>query len=374
MRKNLILITLVLFTFSSIGQEKKQINLSNRVDSIDLILNKIDKRNVTKKEIENLNTKIENQQKLYNQTISGVSTQLDSASYSLTIFGLLFTIIAILIGVYVTYVERKIVRISDENKEALIKNQEIKKEVEELNRLIQEDIYNLFLKIKKEETEYILQRLTKIPKDIANVLESLLSRDLSHDNYSTVKKAYFKLNDTDKQYKQDYHHLFFQHFFSQSLRDEEIRKDILDFIPEGIRNSFENDVINTASDLVTVANEKGLNHFSKEINNYFKGLSSSGHKNFSKVYETILSNFRQKYKAFELFNLVESNEKNRIAKIEYGNLLERKYGSDNNTTTENECFKELNKLIKEQETFLKNLKAKNDERSKLQTQEKGSKD
>jgi hypothetical protein len=358
MRKQFILIFLILASFTLFGQQKEQRILLNRVDSIESTIQKIQKQTVTIDKIENINTKIEYQQKLYDQTISSISTQLDSANYSLTIFGLLFAVTAIIIGVYVTYVERKIVRISEENKELLTKNQNIKKEVEDLNRLIQSDIYNLFIKIKKEETEHILQRLTKVPKDIANVCESLLSRDLSPDNFAILKQAYFKLKETDNEYKVQYHLLFFQHFYAQSLRDEQIRKDLVDFIPHGIQSSFENDIVKTTSDFILVINEKGPNEFIKEINNYFKGLTASEHKKYESVYETIITNLKQKEKAFELFNLIESNENNRIAKIEYGNLVRQKFTSDSNTESEKESFKELEKLILEQATFEKEQEEK----------------
>ena len=353
MRNNLIFILLVLSSFSLNAQQKNESNLQNRIDRIESNIKEIEEQSITKNKIENLNTKIKNQQKLYDQTINSISTQLDSANYSLTLFGLLITIIAIVLGVYVTYVERKIVRISDENKELLTKNRNIKKEVEELNRLIQSDIYNLFLKIKKEETEHILKRLTKIPKDISNILDSLLSRNLSPDNYSTVRQAYFKLNENDEDYKNQYHFLFFQHFFAQSLRDKQIRKDILNFIPEGIESSFENDIINTTSDFMIIIGEEDAEEFTNEINSFFNGLANSKHKYYQEVYETILQKLNQKHKAFELFKLIESNEKNRVAKIEYGKLLKREFKSDKNTESENRCFKELEKLISEQESFEK---------------------
>lgn len=366
------------------GEQKEQRNVLTRIDSVESIIQRVEKESASKIEIENLNSKIEYQQKLYDQTINSISTQLDSANYSLTLFGLLFAITAIIVGVYVTYVERKIVRISEENKELLTKNQNIKKEVEELNRLIQNDIYNLFLKIKKEETEHILQRLIKVPKDIANVCESLLSRDLSTDNFLALRQAYLKLKESDESYKHQYHLLFFQHFFAQSLRDTQIRKDILNFIPDGIEAAFENDIIKTTNDFITIIAEKGFSEFKLEINKYFKGLSHSEHKTFKNVYDTILLNLKQKDKAFELFNTIESNEKNRISKIEYGNVLKEKYLSENNDEVEKECFIELEKLIKEQEALEKEqeekrLKAEQDaeerrkkieERKKLQAQKK----
>lgn len=106
--------------------------------------------------INNLEDRLEFQEKINERTISSISSQLDAASYTLTLFGGLFAIAAIVLSVYVTYIERKIVKISEENRDLFIRSQRIKEDVESTNNLIQKDIYTLFLKIKREETVHIL--------------------------------------------------------------------------------------------------------------------------------------------------------------------------------------------------------------------------
>ncbi|MCA6416765.1 MAG: hypothetical protein IM589_13720, partial [Cytophagales bacterium] len=176
-------IVILLFLFAihvSYGQQKKDTLITNSINRFEKRIKNLEIRDndEIKNSIENVNNRISSQQAFNEQILNGISLQLESASYNLTIFGLLFAIAAIGFGAYVTYVERKVVKIGDEAKILLSKNQKIKEDVEEINRLIQSDIYNLYLKIKREETGHIIERLINIPKDVLNVGDSLLAREL----------------------------------------------------------------------------------------------------------------------------------------------------------------------------------------------------
>src|SRR5690606_3282036 len=136
--------------------------------------------------------------------------------------------------------ERKIIKLRNENEELLKQTKETKNEVVEINELIQKDIYGLFLKIKREETIHILNRLVKIPEDISNLSQELLSRELRQEDYSLLKKAYLKVKvkpekentsdfisfSSNYNYKEAYLLLFFQHFLDLSLKDEEINPEL----------------------------------------------------------------------------------------------------------------------------------------------------
>lgn len=370
--KSMKIITITLLMLVSIlsySQSKQDTTWKNRLIKLENQVGDIEKINL-EVEIATLKDKLDFQQKMSEQSISSISNQLDSASYNLTLFGLLFGIGAIGLGLYVTYIERKIVKIGEENKELLTKNQKIKEDVETLNRLIQSDIYNLFLKIKREESVHILDRLVKVPKDISNVCQTLLSRELEREDFTKLRQAYSNLGDIKNEYHHQYHLLFFQHFLDLSLKDDKLRKDISEFIPTGISAAFENDIIKSTFDFVTTLVDLGIQEFKTEVNLFFKGLTNSEFKTFETVYQLLFDNLKSRKNRFELFSVIESSDDKRQAKIEFGKLLKNKYSVDNPTESENLTFSELTELIAAQQKAEEEAKQKAEEQKKQQEERK----
>lgn len=361
--RNLILLPLLLFPIVLFSQTKQDTTWKSRLTKVENRLNENDKLN-TEAEIALLKSKIDLQDKLYEQTVNSISNQLDYATYNLTLFGILFAIAAIGLGIYVTYVERKIVRIGEENKDLLEQNKKIKQDVQELNQLIQKDIYNLFLKLKREETVHILDRLVKVPKDIANVSMVLTSRELQNDDFLKLKKAYLVLGEKDDLFKSAYKILFFQHFLAQTLKDEELRDDVSDFIPSAITASFENDIIKSTSDFSAVLVERGIQEYKKELNLFFNGLTNSQYKGFNDVYQLLFDNLKSRENRFDTFNTVESTQDKRVAKISFGRILRSPYSGDNPSEGELLDFKELDELTAIQQNEDDALKRMDDERKK----------
>ncbi len=334
----------MLFAFVLYAQTKQDTTWKIRINTIESKLTNIDKQN-TALEIQNLKDKLDFQQKLNDQTVNSISSQLNAASYSLTIFGILFTIGAILLGFYVTYIERKVVKISEENKELLAKSQKIKDEVDSVNKLIQSDIYNLFLKIKREETIHILDRLIRVPKDISNLAQALLSRDLQNDDFLKLRQAYFNLSEKDSGYKYNFKILFFQHFISHTLKDDQLRHEISEFIPEGIKSGYENDIIKSTTDFTTVLVDKGIQEFKSEINLFFLGLTRSQYCDYSEVYKLMFDDLKTRKNRFDTFNVIENVSDRQYAKIAFGKLLLNEYSTDNPTESENLVFNEIKEYI-----------------------------
>jgi hypothetical protein len=364
MIKKLLSIILLLLSFTAFTQPKQDSTLRARLDKIEKQIDM--ERQHYESEITVLKDKLDYQQNLSERSMNTISVQLDSASYSLTLFATLFAIAAIVLGAYVTYIERKIVRIGEENKELLTKNRKIKEEVEAINQLIQSDIYKLFLKLKREETVHILDRLINVPKDIANFCDILISRELEQDDFTKLKQAYLKLGDSNEFYHPLYEIVFFQHFLARTLQDEKLKTAIVDFIPNGISKAFENDILKSTSDFTTVVVDKGIQAFKKEINLYFKGLTDSEYKDFTPVFQIIFDNLKSRKNRFELFNIVESVPEQRLAKIEFGKILQNQYYSDKPIESELLAFEELNVLITTQQKEEEDVIRKAEEHKKTQ--------
>lgn len=205
----------------------------------------------------------------------------------------------------------------------------------------------LFLKIKREETVHILNRLTNVPRDICNVSRSLLSRKLINDDFVMLKKAYLKL-DSDDDYREEYYVQFFQHFFDKILKDNDLRGTVGPSISECVSVAFENDMIEVTSKFAEVLSKQGVFEYKVEINYLFHGLSNSEHKENTKIYQNLFNHLKTKKQRFEFFDTIESPKNNFIAKIEFGKILHNEYSNSKLEESEKESFIKLNKLIEKQ--------------------------
>lgn len=339
MRKLIFILTLIpVFLFSQ---------KANNLILIKQNQNKIEKLN---QNFEKLQEKYDYQVKINEQTLNSISNQIGATSFNLSIFAFLFGILAIGLGIYVTWVERKIIKIKEENESLLKQTVQTKNEVVAINDLIQKDIYGLFIKIKREETEHILKRLTNVPKDICNVSNDLLSRELIESDFDILKKAYLKLDSQENNqfdYKQEYKIILFQHFLDLVVKDNEIGPELIDSYPISIKCAFENDIIKSTEDFMKAIIDLGFQKKEKEINSFFKGISLSQHHNYNKVYEIIFNSLNKRDNQFKFYSLIANDKDSRLAKVNYGNLLLEKYSETELSSSEKTIIDEI-KSVQEQ--------------------------
>ncbi|MDD4970215.1 MAG: hypothetical protein PHT07_12390 [Paludibacter sp.] len=291
----------------------------------------------SKRELLDIKSRLAIQENINEKTINNISSQLDAASLNITIFGILFGIAAIILGIYVTRIENKVVRMKEESTCLLNETKKNKEEVVSINNLIQKDIYGLYLKIKREETNHILNRLLIVPNDVSNFMDQLLSRELEKEDFKILKDAYLKLLKLPEEqrgksgfgltYEGKYKLLFFQHFLDLSIKDEIISRDLIDFYPQGIYCSFENDIIKSTKDLMKVTIESGYRTMTNELNSYIKGLSESNFKNSEIIYKIIFDKLQNRENQFGFFSLLFDDKESRIGKSNYGKLLISTYAN-----------------------------------------------
>ncbi|MBU3012298.1 hypothetical protein KO506_12855 [Polaribacter vadi] len=332
MKKLIVLLLLIPFLVFS----------QNTNDSILIEKNKSTIQEFNKK-IKNLEEKFEYQVKNNEQTLNSISNQIGATSFNLSIFAFLFGILAIGLGVYITWVERKIIKIRGENESLLKKTIQTKNEVVAINELIQKDIYGLFIKIKREETEHILKRLVYVPKDVNNFVTQLVSRELIESDFELIKKAYLKLGD-QANFKENYQIIIFQHFLDLALKDDEISKTITESYPICISCSFENDILKSTENFMKAIIDLGFQKKVLEINSFFKGLSSSQHKNYNKIYEIIFNSLNNRDNQFKFYLLIDKNENKKIAKLKYGKLLIDKYSKNELSISELNIIDDVNSI------------------------------
>lgn len=320
-------------------EQQKNLNNFKEIFKIEVLKTKevranlINQNLALKKEILELKEKYSYQNKINELTMDSVSIQLTASSNNLTVFGILFGFTALIFGIYITYIEGKIVKISEKNTIMLSKSKVIKDEVESINKLIQEDIYGLFIKIKREETLAILNRLVKIPKDIVNLIDILVSRELEKEDYLLLRKAYLSVFDSKTvNFKDNYKLLFFQHFLDLVIKDNQTGSDLISFYSRGIRSSFENDVLKSTRDFVKGISEIGIDDKKNHVNSFFEGLSISDYKNDSKIYEIFFEGLYTKENRFQFYDLLKNTPSVKIGKDNFAKLISNKYTNDNNLT------------------------------------------
>jgi hypothetical protein len=288
------------------------------------------------------------------QTIASISNQIGSASYSLTIFGILFGIAAIGLGVYVTYIERKVVTLNEKGREQLTQSEKIKSEVSEINYLIQKDIYGLFEKIKREETKHMINRLIKVPRDIGNLSNALLSRELEREDFALLKIAYSKLLSggganlggglTGLNNQGSYHLIFFQHFLDLAIKDTEIGPNMTEFYEKGFICAFENDIIKSSEDFIKAIIDLGIQSKPGDISNYFTALAKSDFVDLIIVYEILFSNISTRDQQFSFYQKIPDTQECKKAKIHFGDLLISNYSDGKNTESEQAIIDEVTQL------------------------------
>jgi len=353
----ILLFLIFLLPFSLFAIEKK--------DSTGMVQQRIEEqikinRNEIKKitsELTEISRKLEIQQNLNEKTINGISTQIGAASYNLTVFGILFAIAAIILGFYITYIERKVVKLKEENTSLLNQTKRVKSEVVEINDLIQKDICSLHLKIQREETIQFLNRLVEVPEDIANLGHQLLSRDLEKEDFTKVKEAYLELKKVPEtprglfglggNYIDTYKILFFQHFIDLAIKDKEIGEDLIDFYPDAINSSFRNDIIKSTREFIKVIVDLGFENKMNEINSFIKGLSLSKYKSFDIVYEIMFKGLGNRNDQFKFFGLISDEKDSRFGKSNFGKKLIDSYSTSELSNTEKAEIEKINAIISE---------------------------
>lgn len=321
-------------------------------------------------DIKDLQKKYEYQIKVNDQTLNSISNQIGATSYNLSIFAFLFGLLAILLGIYVTWVERKIIKIKEENIELLKETVNTKDEVVAINELIQKDIYGLFLKIKREETIHILNRLAKVPDDISNLSEQLFSRELKEEDYSLLKKAFLKLDSSNTNYQNTYKLLFFQHFLDQSVMDEQIGPELISYYSNSVKCANDIDIIKSTEDFMKAILDLGYQSKGKEINSYFKAIAVSNFKNFKEIYKLIFESLKSRNDRFKFYEVLSSDNEIRIGKVNYGLLLKDEYTGIELTESETGILKEVNEIKEELE---QEEEARIEEEKKNKEQEKKKK-
>jgi hypothetical protein len=339
--KNTLLILMLLILPMYLAADPKETEAQKRISQLENQIGSLQQK------IKELNQDNDCQKQLIQTSNSGVSTQLTAATWTVGIIAVFITVILFVLGGYVSYKVKKSSDTLKENEELLGKQHIIKKEIDELNTLIKENLDGLYLRIKNEETKHLILRLKNVPEDIANLSEALLSRELVKEYYSPIKESYLLLKNTHQTITDSigYMTLFFQHFAGLALFDPDINKTLEEEYTRLIPSSFKNDILKTTGDIITACVDNGLSSQKDKLNSYLKAIVTSKYSELEELYKTIFEKLIGKENQFLLYELMDKGPLLEKVRYSYGKMLKKAYGQSQNTETQKLILKEIDELI-----------------------------
>ena len=244
----------------------------------------------TLKYFQTINDNIDAVKHIVDVSNATIANEISAINTMLVAFTIVFGIVGVFISVYISWLQRKVSKMSDniEKKEqAIVKLAQI---IEDTDNKIQSDIEGLYAKLRKEETKALLCRLEEEPLDIGNISNLLLARQLDDEGFPILKRAFMKLlnNEPDTNNvdfiilseREQYSLLFFQHYLYKSILDIDIRSEIEKNYPHCIECAFKRDIINSTNEfcraLSIITPKKDKVSF---LVTYLKALNESKYKN-----------------------------------------------------------------------------------------------
>lgn len=352
--RNIILLLLLPIVGFSNNQIQNNKIINERIDSIskDLFKSNIERESLHK-EFEMLQSNYECQKEIMSQSSNSIGNQIEAGNRTITIwsiiiaiFGIILGILGVILGVYISKKVKQVTKIQGQVKKIEVQTQKLlrdvnshKKSVEALDEKMHNRIAELYEDFRREETNTYLNRLVDVPEDIANIIKSLLSRELIYSDYEKVKKAYCKLKnecediDTPRglgfTYREQYLLIFFQHFLNQSIQDNDIRDEVMNSFKTGCDCSYKNDIIKSTKDLMIGINSNVNIDKQNILKEYIIALNDTKHKKLIDVFNIIIDDLDNKDAILILWqNLIGDHP----IVIKFGEALIEKYNNNINLT------------------------------------------
>lgn len=239
------------------------------------------------------------------QSNGSIANQLSILNIILAVIAVAVTVVGGIVGFYIRKKKNEV--------ESMLKKVEEKKRIvdeiatttKELDNQINNNMKDLYLQLRKEETNTLLDRLVEVPEDIVNLIGQLLARDLLDEGFGKLREAYLKLEPESQDTSENdtfsirlsptsiecYHLLFFQHYFYQSIKDDQIRTLLIEHLSDNCQRAFKRDIIKSTIDLCKALTEE-TSTFNKEdvLTAYLIALNSSQHKNLKELKNIFVQN------------------------------------------------------------------------------------
>lgn len=210
-----------------------------------------------------LDSQLHSLESLIDSTHTAISNEIAASDRLMSRAAIILTIIAVLLGVYITWLFNRVQSLSETIKSMSDEVDAKKTQVEKLVNDVNNQFDSFFQKIRRADTVEYLKRLEKVPMDITNLTDLLLARELEPEDFDLLKNAYRILyeqtdNHPQPKYSFKYQLLFFQHFFGNCIEDDYLREGIVQNFLILINCCFDNDIKKSLSDLAIVLKKPDL--------------------------------------------------------------------------------------------------------------------
>lgn len=244
--------------------------------------------------LQNINDNIDAVRRIVDVSNSTIANEISAVNTMLVAFTIVFGIVGVLLGIYISWLQRKVSKMSDNIEEKEQKIILLAKTVEDTDNKIQSDISGLYAKLRKEETLTLLRRLEEEPEDITNLADLLLARPLDDDGFPILKKAFEKLMAihlevgkdvlVDSSLETRYVLLFFQHYLFQSILDDKLRSEVVKDLDSCMNCAFKHDIIKSTKDFCrALSNDDATFEKKQLLIDYLKALNQSKYKDLEEL-------------------------------------------------------------------------------------------
>lgn len=300
------------------------VSLAAAPSRLDQLEEKVERMSASETELIQSVTRIQGQQELLEDRVGnlvevidvsndGISNALSASNSYLTVVSIIIALMAAGLALYVAYLERKMRSMKDAvsqmNQEVSAKEAEVKALVNQVNN----DVDGLYVKIRREDTKAMLKRLVKVPEDVTNMEDALLSRDLEKEDFLLLKQAYMALVEKGRDKErvglfkptkgEEYLLLFFQHFSGLSVEDDFLGERIIPYFQRGLDCAFENDVKKVIDDLSGVLVKKNASY--DRLNVLAHLIAALNHSKETKDHPEYLQSLKEKVNDSQLWQKAE---------------------------------------------------------------------
>lgn len=205
---------------------------------------------------------------LVSESTSTISNEIAASDRLMGILSVAISLFIVLLGVYVAWMQRRVLQISDTVKRMSDEVEKKKEEVSSLAKEINSNFDALYLRIRRADTKAYVKRLEQVPLDDMNLGDLLLARDLEDEDFYPLKNAYMKVVELGKEHDspqfagpnhgQVYRLLFFQNFLGRSILDDFLRERIVSDFDQLVTCCFDNDVLKSMSDIAPVLSHRNV--------------------------------------------------------------------------------------------------------------------
>lgn len=223
---------------------------------------------------------------------NSIANQLTAIDVLLALVAVVVGVASVILGIYISRKKQEIETIANTVAEKKLLVDEVANTTKKLDEQIHCGLKDLYQQLRKEETTALLDRLVLEPRDVSNLCQLLLARDLDDNGFYKIKEAYLKLTSSREgfenqdeydasiePYIHDYMILLFQHYCYDSLKDDQICPDLIKVFETMCNCAFKRDIIKSTIDLCRAVSEKDSAFNKLEVlTEYLKAINNSQHK------------------------------------------------------------------------------------------------